>query len=199
MDQLISREDSEDSWKLPDGKGHGPAPNAMVVKRWSTTCLVSTTPVSGRDARSHSDADPPGRMNSTKTHSAVFAQALSVKRSWRHAHGIHSNFKTWMLCVVKFLDAASLCKDGVTFALPALVGFLLQNQSLLDCTSQCHGCPNSTFGKLKGWKLEVLSPKRPAICNGLPTQQLPFESLESSEHNAPEMCMDQVHDHLEVH
>ena len=114
--------------------------------------------------RGHSDADPPGRINSTTTHSAVCAQALPVKRySWRHAHGIHSNFKTRMLCVVKFLVAASLCKDWVTYALPALVWFLLQNRSLLGCTSQCHGCPHSTLGKLKGWKLKVSSPKRSAI------------------------------------
>ena len=129
--------------------------NVMVVQRWSTTCLVSTAPVSGRDARGHSDADPPGRINSTtNTLSAVFAQALPAKRySWRNAHGIHSNFKTWMLCVVKFLVAASLCKDWVTYALPALVGFLLQNRSLHGCASQCHGCPNSTLGKKQGWKL----------------------------------------------
>ena len=97
----------------------------MFVQRWSarglvsTTGLVSTAPVSGRDARGHSDADPPGRIDPTTIKdSAVFAHALPVKRySWRNAHRIHPNCKTLMLSAVTFLFAAYLCKDWVTSAL----------------------------------------------------------------------------------
>ena len=62
----------------------------------------------------------------------------------------------------------------------------------------------SWLSQTQPWKaewsgpLKDSSPKRSAIRHGLPTEQLTLESLESSEHNAPEICMDQVHDHLEI-